>query len=320
MALTEEQVAEHYATALQMVREIAETYYFQGSLDEAFHLWQVGDQLLADRVVLLTDRVKFLLGYGSFLINNYFLTQRDEDLMQATVLRAQEDAEALQDEFAIATSLFLTGQMIYYHNLLTGASDYTKARDYLEQTSALRERIGDEYNLAESLFYTGLTYDRAGPSEQSERYLQRALELAEQQGNTWAASEAHRHLTDYTEGEQRFAHALRSLELRQRMGFKRGLPPAQLLLGEVCVAQGDLASAAEYCQQADQLAREMGLRMYLVDALLLRSDIAFSQAQPGEAREYLEQAAALAQQLNHARGLAQIAEKRERLQREQPPA
>lgn len=208
---------------------------------------------------------------------------------------------------------FSCGQMIYYRNLLNGESDYTSARDNLQQASALREKIGDTYNLAESLFYTGLTYDRQGPSAQSEAYFKRALKLAEAQGNRWAASEAHRHLTDYTEGEQRFTHALRSLELRQEMDFKRGLPAAQLLLSEIALDQGELELALEYCQQAERLAKGMGLQNYLMDVLLIRSDIASKQGKRTEAHEYLEQAAVLAQQLNHGRGIAMINEKREQL-------
>jgi tetratricopeptide (TPR) repeat protein len=317
MSLSVETIAERYTTALQILSEVAEAYYFQGSLDEALHLWQAGEQLLTGKEVQPADRVKFLLGYGSFLVYNYFLTNTREDLMQTVVWQAYQEAEAVQDEFSMATALFLVGQMMYFHNLLMGESDYTQARDYLQRASALREKIGDAYHLAESLFYTGLTYDRQGRSEQSETYFQRALELAEQHGNRWAASEAHRHLTDYTEGEQRFTHALRSLELRHEMGFKRSLPAAQLLISEISVEQGELARALEYCQQAEQLAEEMGLQIYLMDALLTRGEIAYQQGKRTEAREYVEQASVLAQQLNHAHGIALVNEKRERLAREQ---
>ncbi len=317
MSLSVETIAERYTSALQILSGVAEAYYFRGSLDEALHLWQVGEQLLAGKEVQPADRVKFLLGYVSFLVYNYFLTNTREDLMQTVVRQASQEAEAVQDEFAMATALFLVGQMMYFHNLFVGESDYTQARDYLQRASALREKISDAYHLAESLFYTGLTYDRQGRSEQSETYFQRALELAEQHGNRWAASEAHRHLTDYTEGKQRYTHALHSLELRQEMGFKKGLPAAQLLLSEISVDQGELARALEYCQQAEQLAEEMGLQIYLMDALLIRGDIASQQGKRTEACEYVEQASVLAQQLNHAHGIAVVNEKRERLAREQ---
>lgn len=237
--------------------------------------------------------------------------------MQTVVQRAWEGAEAIQDTFAIATALFLFGQTLYYRNLLGGESDYTQARDYFQQASALREKIGDAYNVAESLFYTGLTYDRNGQKEQAETYYRSALPLALEQGNTWAASEVHRHLTDHTEGEQRLHHALLSLELRAKMSFKRGLPAAQLLISEIYTEQGELARALEYCQQAEQLSEEMGLQIYLMNALLTRGDIAYKQGKRSETREYFERASVLAQVLNNAHGIASVNEKLEMLARKQ---
>jgi tetratricopeptide (TPR) repeat protein len=317
MFLTTEAIAEQYTSALETLAEIAEAYYFQGSLDDAFRLWQAAEQLLAGKEVQSADRVKFLLRYGSFLVYNYFLTNRAEELLQTVVERAQQGAEAIQDEFAIATALFLLGQIQYYHALLTGDSDYAPARDYFQQASARREKIGDAYNLAESLFYTGLTYDRNDLKEEAERYYQRALGMAQEQGNTWAASEAHRHLTDHTEGEQRLRHALRSLELREEMGFKRGMPAAQLLISEIYVDQGELAHALDYCLQAEQLAQEMGLQLYLIDALLIRGDMAYKQGNSSLARSTYSQASELAHQLGNARGIASVHEKLEMLAREQ---
>jgi len=317
MFLPTEAITERYTALLQALSEIAEAYYFQGSLDDAFRLWQSGEQLLASKEIQPNVKVKFLLRYAGFLVNNYFLTNRKEELMQTLVWRAHQEAEATQDEFMMATALFLIGQMLYYHNLLTGESDYSKARDYLQQASARREKIGDAYNLAESLFYTGLTYDRQGPSEQAKAYYLRALELAEQQGNKWAASEANRHLTDYADGEQRLRYALRSLELREEKNFKRGLPAAQLLISNIYAEQGDLARALEYCQQAEQLSKEMNLQLYLMDALFIRGDIAYKQGNLAGARERFEQAAVLANELNLARWIARAKRKLEVLAREQ---
>jgi tetratricopeptide (TPR) repeat protein len=194
--ISEETLSERYTTTLEALREIAEAYYFQGRLDDALHVWRVGEQLLAGAEVLPGDQATFLLGYASFLVDNYFLSGREKELMQTVVERARQSAQALQDAFATATALFLCGRMTYNLHLLKGEVDYTDARDYLQQSSALREAVGDSYHLADALFYTGLTYDRQGPSPQSETLFKRALQLAEQQGNRWAASEAHRHLTD----------------------------------------------------------------------------------------------------------------------------
>jgi len=73
MVLMEQDLTERYTNALQSVSEIAETYYFQGRLDEALRLWQTGEPLLAGREVAPAQRVRFLLRYGQFLTQYYFL-------------------------------------------------------------------------------------------------------------------------------------------------------------------------------------------------------------------------------------------------------
>jgi tetratricopeptide (TPR) repeat protein len=311
--LSPQSLTERYATSLQALSEIAETYYFQGKLDSAFRLWQTSEQLLKGSEVGSIDQMKFLLCYGRFLVQYYFLTNSEEKLMFSVVQRARQEAEALLDEFGIAMALFLHGQTLYYQHLQIGKNDYSDARDYFQQSSALHARIGDNYELAESLFYTGLTHDRQNESIQAKEYYLRALEIAEQQGNKMAASEATRHLTDHTDGEQRLRYALRSLELRTEMNYKRGLPPAQLLLSEIYSDRGEMEQALEYCKQAQELATEMHLSNYLVFALLTRGRIARKQRELVEAQNHFKKAIELAQQLNIAYAIAMANEELELL-------
>ena len=320
MFLSTEATAERYAISLQALSEVAKAYHFQGRLDEAFHLWQHSMQLLSIQEVQPTDRVKFLLGYGGFLIDNYFLTNHEEDLMLSVVQQAREEAEAAQDQLAIASTLYQVGQTLYYRHMQANENDYTDARDYFQQASALREKIGDLYGLANSLFYTGLTYERHEQEEPAVDYYQRALPLAEQHGNWRAASEAARHLAGLSlskDNEHSLRYALKSLALREEMGFNVGLPPAQLLVSDVYLTVGDLARALDYCQQSEQLSQEMGLQVYLMWAKLARGEIAYKQGQIAEARGHFEQSAALARELKIAYGVTDANEKLEMLARAQ---
>lgn len=314
MLLTEDAITQHYAISLQNLADIADAYYLQGRLEDAFHLWQTSEPLLAEREVQPAEQLKYLLRYGAFLIQQYFLCNREEELMLSVVQRARQVAEALQDRSGIATALDLTGQTLYYHNLLTGGRDFTAARDYFRQASAMCEQIGDLSALAHSLFYTGLTYIFQGQEETARDYFQRTLVLAEQHGNTWAASEANRHLADVSmskdkDYERALRYALRSLELREEMGSKRALPAAQLLVSDVYVELGDFEQALTYCQQAEQLAQEMHLQIYIMSALMTRGEVAFRQDQLVEARTHFEKAAALARELNNAFGITEADEK-----------
>lgn len=323
MFLTEDTIAQRYEISLQSLADIADAYYFQGRLDDAFRLWQTSEPLLTEREVQPVEQMKYLLRYGDFLIHYFFLSNREEERMLSVVQRARQAAEALQDTSGIATALDLTGQTLYYHNLLTGGSAFTEARDYFQQASALREQIGDLSALANSLFYTGMTYIFQGHEETAREYYQRTLALAEQHGNTWAASEANRHLADVSmrkdhDYEQALRYALRSLELREEMKFKRAMPSAQLLVSDVYVERGDFEQALAYCQQAEQLAQEMNLQTYLMGALMTRGEIAFRQGRRVEARTHFAKAAVLAHELNIAFGIAEADEKLALLASEQP--
>jgi tetratricopeptide (TPR) repeat protein len=288
--------------SLNALSEIANAYYFQGQLDDALHLFQVGEQWLSAKETQPVDQMSFLLKYGQFLIYYYFLTNREEDSMLFIVQRARQIAGALQNEVGIATACYLVGQTLYYHNLLTSGSDYSEARGYFGRALTLSEKAGESRIFAESLFYIGVTYERHDKETQAADYYRRALASAEQHGHTWAASEAYRHLSGLSmsiDTTQSLEYALRSLALREEMGFKRGLPPAQLLVSDVYIARNDLAHALEYCQQAEQLATEMGLHIYLADAHLTRGDIAYSHGKRAEARTHFEKAAAIARELNN---------------------
>ncbi|MDQ2715881.1 MAG: hypothetical protein M3Z08_13305 [Chloroflexota bacterium] len=319
MSLSVEAIAERYAISFNALSEIASAYYFQGQLDEALRLFQAGEQWLSAQEVQPVDQMSFLLKYGQFLIHNYFLTNRDEDRMLSIVQRARQAAETIQNEAGIASAFYLAGQTRYYHNLLTGGSDYIEVRGFFEQASALSEKIAESRILAESLFYTGLTYERHGVETRAREYYQRVLEIAEQHGYTWAASEAYRHLSGLSMSNdtiQSLEYALKSLALREEMGFKRGLPPAQLLVSDVYIARNELARALEYCQQAEQLSIEMGLHFYIALTHLTRGEIAYKQGKGAQAREHFEKAAALGRELNIAFPIMEANEKLEMLARE----
>lgn len=309
MSLTFEELNERYGLALQALSEIAEAYYFQGMLEESLQVWRSGELILGGAEVDPMERTNFLLTYGRFLVQYYYLTSHEEELMLEVIQRARQGAEGLQDEVGVATALFLSGQALYFQNLAAGVDDYTEARNYFLQSSALRERVDDNFELAESLFYIGLTYDRHGQATQAKEYYLRALDNAEQYGNVLAASEATRHLTDHVDGEQRLHYGMRSLELRNEMKLKRGLPSAQLLLSELYIERGELELALEYCQQAEVFATEMNLQNSLVSVLLTRGDILQKQGAFSEAREYFEKALVLAQQLHIAYNITAAQEK-----------
>ncbi|QBD74715.1 hypothetical protein EPA93_01395 [Ktedonosporobacter rubrisoli] len=309
MSLSVEAITERYIIGQRALSEIAQAYFFEGRLEEALSLFQAGEHLLEARELSPESRLDWLLEYGLFVVHYYYLTGMQKDLMASVLQRARQAAEASQQETKIATAFYLVGQASYYQNLLSGGTDYSAARDMLQKASQLYEKHGDNYKLAEALFYTGLTYDRQQQDERSREHYLRALALGEQYGNKWAASEAMRHLTDYSDGEQRLHYALGSLTLREELGSKVYVPSAQLLLSDIYIERGELEKALEYCQQAERLNKEMELEARLIGVLVVKGEIAYKQDRLAEARERWEQAFSLSQKYKAAHWLPIIEEK-----------
>lgn len=301
-----------YTLVMHSICELANAYYYQGRLADALQLLDLGDQCLQFGEVEEADKVSFLLTYAELLVANYSLTNQQEDRMQLIVERAREAVEASQNEQGKATILFLIGQTLYYHNVLTGKSDYIEARDYFQQALKRSQNMNDTKGMTQALFYIGLTYERYdGEEEVAGEHYQQMLELARKHDHKWLLSEAMRHLSALLIGKDNdlsLHYAPDSLRLREEIGFKRALPAALVQVSNVYRARGELENALKYCQQAMCFSEEMNLRSYVMGILLALGEIQHKQNRLSEAQTSVEQAAVLAQELDLAYGIIRAQE------------
>lgn len=93
-----ESVTIHYTTLLQSICDISEAYLYEGKMDEAVNVLNIGEQLALFKEVAPRDTMKLLLQHGKVLNMNYFLTNNGYDAMLSTVLRAKQASEDAQDE------------------------------------------------------------------------------------------------------------------------------------------------------------------------------------------------------------------------------
>jgi tetratricopeptide (TPR) repeat protein len=307
MFFTSEEVSERYVGALRAIEEVAGAYYYQGRLAEALLLFQNGEPLVHYQEVPEGSRLSFLLSYADFLVDNYFLTNQNEKLMRVIVQRAREEAIESGDEKSIAAAISHTGKMFYYCNLNTGGSDYTEARNSMRQALARYEKLDDTHGIAQSLFFIGLTYERHNEEEQARGFYRQALDIAREYDDKWVISEATRHLAGLNMGKDNdtsLRYALESLRRREELSFKRAQPSAHLLLSSVYIARGELDTAEEHVQKAQELAEAMALRSSLMSVLLTQGEIQQQRGDMDEARASFEKAAALAGELGIAYGIA----------------
>ena len=79
MVLSGEAITERYATCLGALGEIATSYSFQGRMDDATRLFQMGEQWLSASETQPEDQARFLLKYAKLLVHRYFAQERFEE-------------------------------------------------------------------------------------------------------------------------------------------------------------------------------------------------------------------------------------------------
>src|SRR5579884_2706332 len=165
---TYEHFTENYTTAIDALREIANSYFFLGRLGDALRLLHMSLQMIETSEVVPQDRLKLLLLYGRILTVDHLINRGDTDLMFSTILQAKQVAEATGDQQGIADALSLLGQA--HCNATTvaivksgalpfgtrGQGKYEEALAYQQQAFKLREELNDTRGMSESHFCIGL--------------------------------------------------------------------------------------------------------------------------------------------------------------------
>jgi hypothetical protein len=153
------------------------------------------------------------------------------------------------------------------HAAFITAEDQEENPDELacfERGLAMRRAMGNQRDIAESLFHVGLVYGVVRDDDlQGMPYFQQAYDLAKQAGDTILQSYAIRHLgyAKHIAGDESAAHAgmLESLRLREEAGFVPGIAYALLPVAENELAQGNRSAALGYYRHAREIFTSLGL-------------------------------------------------------------
>lgn len=274
-----EGVFRYYVAAIDALYEIGRAYYMDGRLGDATRLLGTSLQMIEIDEVMPQYRLKLLLLYGQVLIVEHLLTRGDARLMLATVQRAREIAEEVQDQQGSADSLSLLGQAqclaTTVESLKSGISPFVprgqgkyeaslaEALDYQRQALKLREALRDTRGISESYFQIGLIHERWQEYEQAQEYYAQARQIAEEFGHPFEKTEPARHVALHAlrsgKLEQAVMLASQALALREAAGFKPYLPFDHLLLRDAYLVQGDEEHARHHFEAASAIAEEMGM-------------------------------------------------------------
>jgi hypothetical protein len=90
LASTNDELTQHYTTAIDILCEIAHSYFFLGRLGDALHLLHTSLQMTEAGEVIQKDHLKLLLLYGKVLTVDHLIHRGDTDLMFSVIREAKQ--------------------------------------------------------------------------------------------------------------------------------------------------------------------------------------------------------------------------------------
>jgi tetratricopeptide (TPR) repeat protein len=234
---------------------------------------------------------------GRVLADSNFFHEDAPGPARAALEEAQKLAKQAGDELVLSEARMQLARLDYAASFET--KDWKKPRTAFESVLAVREKLGDERGVSETLFYLGLTYEQDGqPDAAYERYA-KSLAIAEKEKNIILESYVRRHMAGIQEERGELEAARRNIdlevELRRKGGFLVGVPFALRHKADFVAAHGPgKPEAVKLLEEAAAAAEKCGSTrgLYLVQTDLSR--LALESGDVAKALGYAEQAVATA--------------------------
>ncbi len=312
-----------YSAVMQTLCDLSESYYYMGRLDDAIKLAKIAEQLCEMNEITQQDQLKLLLQSGKILTNNIFYRHRTIEEAFATLERAKQLATSMMDAQGEADALDLLGLAWYYKQFITKEGESSIPLAYCQQALERYEVLGDLRGISESSFQIGLIYTNGDQPDYdlAQSYYTKAYQIARQYGYKLEQSYVVRYLGglyfrmqgDLERARQCFEESLR---LRQEIGFKIALPFSHLAVGEMCVKQNELDTAAIHYHQAAALATEIEQPIAYILVQLNLGMLSQIQQQYSQALAYFEQAYSIAKEQGFTDWMVEISARKESISKE----
>src|SRR5258708_9512524 len=253
-------ITQHYATAIDSLCEIANTYCNLGKVVNAQHVLRTSLELLSAGEVQPQQRLRLLLQYARILIVGQLFARTDQEYVLSIIEQARQSADALQDQQGIADALSMLGQAHYFVTTLGSSTldnpqgNYDQALAFQEQALAIRETLQDTRGISESHFCLGNVYERWQQPDRALEHYAKARQIADQNDHRYERTEPTRHLAllALQQGNLDGAldYALQALCFREEVQFKPYLPLDHVLLSSIYLAKGDTTHARFHTEKA----------------------------------------------------------------------
>ena len=260
---------------------------------------------------------------GRVLADSNFFHKDDPGPARAALEEGERLAKTAGDELVLSEARMQLARLDYAASFET--KDWKKPRAAFESVLAVREKLGDQRGISETLFYLGLTYEQDGqPDPAFERYT-KSLAIAEKEKNIILESYARRHIAGIQEERGELDAARKNIdlevELRRKGGFLVGVPFALRHKADFVAAHGPgKAEAVRLLEEAVAEAQKCGSTRGLY---LVRTDLSRLALESGDAKKalaYAEQAVATAKQFGAPSAVAEAEKHLAAAQRGAPAA
>jgi predicted ATPase len=191
-------------------------------------------------------------------------------------------------------------------NLAKLQADLPQARSLLEESLAIRRRLGDPSGIASSLNNLGNVLKDQGEIDPALALYEESLELQRSAGNKPGVAIALNSLGILSSMRGDLvaarAHHLESLRLRRELGDRSNVAASLVNLGVIAEAMGDAVAAMEHLEEGLAILRELGDRWGAAAASSNLGRLADAKGDRPGARAFFEQALSVFRELGDRRG------------------
>ncbi|GLV55254.1 hypothetical protein KDH_21010 [Dictyobacter sp. S3.2.2.5] len=293
----QEIITEQYTFLLQNLSDLIISYLFQGKLHQAHQLLEKGMQLIKEETgVSPQSRSSFLLHAGILQAKSIIYLGHKAATALATLSRARELAETIDDEKLLINIIDWTGQALYFQALNTheDEADFQTSLQHFNDALDRRQQSNDAWGICESIFNIGRVHQNSGDNSQAYTHFAKALEIAEVQNHQILMAEILLHLGVCIQEMGKLEEARSSLMLgmtmREELNIRVDLPFTYMNMGDLEQVMTNMEQAELYYRKAAMLAQEMELPIPYIFALLSIGYLHLAREQPTRALASFETA------------------------------
>jgi len=295
-AQTNYDLSQQYESLCQEIYKTTKLYELRGRWDDAIRLLKIGIEISQEKEGNRRSEATLKSRLGNIL-----RLQRHFDEALPILLEAKTIAESIDDQKIVGDCLFYIGYVYDHKQLFNGDGDYNRAKDYYEQSLAVRESIGDQRGIGFSLFRIGRILEMQGDDEAAMSYYKRVQKIVDQQNFRVLANYVYAHQGFISEREGNLDDALMYAQLvlaiNREIGFKSDDPLSYLNLGRVYLKRGQRDTALSYYFKSIETAQEIGARRSLPWSFHSIADLYYQESNTDSALCYYEKTVRVAREL-----------------------